>query len=141
MFLTALFPLLGLAAPSPEAAQKCAQIHATYKTCAVRYSYDGDIFHFIYDKQNVQVACEDGKQLAYFDRLDDMDMSSVLMYPYLTGATPLPETRQNWDPGRLRSEALFKTTFGSGEDDVRAQLGHKVRAGETVLVAAKKESV
>lgn len=70
--------------------------------------------------------------MLYFDRLDHMDVSSVMMYPYLPGPVPLPETRQNWDPGRLRVEPLFKSSFGSNEENVRGNLVPVMFLGQTI---------
>jgi len=54
--------------------------------------------------------------------MDSMDLVSLFMVPYQTGAIFLPEKRKNWDPGRLRSEDLLKTVYGASDVEVQKNL-------------------
>jgi hypothetical protein len=79
------------------------------------------------------MACSDGRNLSFYDRLDSMDIASILMVPYQAGQIPLPVTARNHDPGRLRAEPLLKNAFGQDERGVRARLVPVRFLGQTVL--------
>ncbi len=100
----------------------CDQINLIYTMCGHDLAYDGVTFHFNSSKEKTSMVCTDARQLSFYDRVLEMDVASILMIPYEPGSTALPETRQNWDPGRLRAEPLLKDVYGENETVVRANL-------------------
>src|SRR5690606_26646650 len=88
-----------------DAQESCKQIYYTYTACRAPVKFDGNFFEF---PGSAPMKCTDGKELSFYDRLENMDIASMLMIPYQPGPTSLPEKRRNWDPGRLRAEPLFK---------------------------------
>jgi hypothetical protein len=103
-------------------AQACQRVATLYNGCGQKFSFDGNSFRFPHSGRVQVIPCDDGQRLGFYDRLEMMDVSSIFMFPYLAGATPLPERRRNWDPGRLRQEDLLKSVFGATEAEVRSNL-------------------
>lgn len=137
--LAAVITFSGLWAQAHQSSQSyeewaklsCAQIAKTYQSCSKPFEYKDETFYF--HKLGRSAPCSDGTQKKFYDRLENMDMASILSIQYVTGQTPLPETRQNQDPGRLRSEDLLKSVYGVDEAAVRGALvkvnllGHEVK--------------
>lgn len=93
--------------------QACDRINAVYSACEKRFDYNGRDFSIPLPTGRRNVFCSDGRRLGFYDRVDDMDMASIFMFPYDMGGTPRPEVRRNWDPGRLRQEDLLKAIYGN----------------------------
>lgn len=111
----------------------CSKVQQIYSQCETQIKMDSrNQFEFTYKNGREFMACDDGQNLSFYPRLKNMDVVSLFMYPYITGQTPLPETRQNWDPGRLRVEPLFKQAFGASEAEVRSQLVPVTFLGQTI---------
>jgi hypothetical protein len=136
IFLLA-FPVQGKAHSAEESASlskvdACRIIEEVYEACGAQITANGRDFSFPLNTGRVNTPCSDGKELSFYDRIESMDVASILMIPYQVGATPLPETRRNWDPGRLRLEPLFRFIYGNSESEVRAQLVSVPFLGQTV---------
>lgn len=103
-----------------QAIKNCERIYYTYNACGKEFSVKGESFYF--PKTNTSTLCTDGHDLNFYERMNNMDMASILMIPYETDEISLPEKRLNNDPGRLRSEDMLKTVFGDSEAAVRKNL-------------------
>ena len=68
-----------------------------------------------------EVPWNDGKTKTYEEKLAAPDLEDTLAMPYALGAIT-PRTTLNDDPGRIRSDALFKATFGATSAAVQLQL-------------------
>lgn len=124
--------LIAQAAPSASDHKACTWLNQVYSQCKTKLRFDGKIFRFRENQMDRSVLCSDERELDFYDRLENMDMRSVLAIPYQAGKTPLPELRRNFDPGRLRSEPLLKASFGWNESEVRAQLVPTKFLGQTI---------
>lgn len=114
------------------AKKACARVDAVYSACGRKFDYQQD--HFIFDNRIAigAVPCHDGRNFSFHDRLSWMDVASIFLLPYKTGPIPLPETRKNHDPGRLRVEEILKSVYGSTEAEVRANLVPTAFLGQTI---------
>ncbi|MEK7355530.1 MAG: M15 family metallopeptidase [Bdellovibrionota bacterium] len=110
----------------------CDRINAVYGSCGAKFAYDGRTFTFNAGGVKKSIACSDGRQLGFFDRVDDMDVSSIFLFSYLEGSSPLPEIRMHYDSGRLRVEELLKQIYGHSESAARTQLVKVKILGQTV---------
>lgn len=110
----------------------CDHVAKLYRACGAKFDYDGKTFTFNVGKQKKRVVCTDGRQLGFFDRVDQMDVSSIFMFKYLEGNSPLPEVRMHYDAGRLRVEELLMNVYGHDESAARAQLVKVTILGQTV---------
>lgn len=110
----------------------CDHINAVYGACGAKFDYDGKSFTFNLGGVKKRIVCSDGRQLGFFDRVDDMDVSSTFLFRYLEGNSPLPEKRMHYDAGRLRVEELLKQIYGHNESAARAQLVKIKFLGQTV---------
>lgn len=128
LFLT----LLAQASPSASDQKACSWMQQVYSQCRTKLPYDGKVFRFREEQTDRSVLCSDERDLDFYDRLENMDIRSVLAIPYQPGILPLPEVRRNFDPGRLRSEPLLKASFGWNESQVRAQLVPTKFLGQTL---------
>lgn len=108
--------------PQTRAGSPCDSIASLYASCSKKFDYDGHAFYFKLSEGPRTALCDDGRKLVYYDRMDDMDIVSILSIPYQKGRTALPEVRRNWDPGRLRNEDLLKAVYGSNESSARSKL-------------------
>jgi hypothetical protein len=126
-----------LAFDEDYASQACDRLAAIYSQCGPIFNYDGKTFDFSRSGLKKIVQCNDGKNLSFYDRMDAMDMASIFMIPYQTGVTPLPETRENWDPGRLRVEPLLEATYGKTESEARANLVNVPFLNQSVMFQKK----
>jgi len=144
MHLLALFLSLSASA-SPQFA--CDKIYQAFTACDANIRFNGDVFDFFNGRDRVEMKCNDGRALSFYDRIESMDVASMLSIPYITGNTPLPEMRRNWDPGRLRAEPLLKAIFGNNAASVRANLvsvnflGQSVKFQKQLGAAAALERV
>ena len=125
--LAALFCLLpaisaSAARDAHHDSQACEQLRRTYQNCGSKFRYQGGAFLLPLARETIALPCSDQRELSFPDRVDSMDMSSILALPYRSGPTPLPEQRQNWDPGRLRLDIFTKYIYGKDESAVRAQM-------------------
>jgi hypothetical protein len=114
-----------------KAKKNCERIYKTYNACGKEISVQGESFYF--PKTNTYLRCTDGRDLKFYERMNNMDMASIFQIPYETGVISLPEKRLNNDPGRLRAEDLLKTVYGESEDAARKNLvtinflGHQIK--------------
>ena len=117
--------------------QACDHLAAIYSQCGPVFTYNGTSFDFSKSGVKKIVLCSDGKDLSFYDRMETMDIASIFMIPYKVGATPLPETRQNWDPGRLRVEELLEATYGKSESEARGNLVNVPFLNQSVMFQKK----
>lgn len=117
------------------AAKACGHIAKVYSTCSKDFIYESGRFSF--PKLGTNTLCSDGAQRKFYDRINNMDVASMLAIPYTSGNTPLPEARQNHDPGRLRAEELFKAVYGNDEATVWTNLIRIDFLGNTVWFQKK----
>ncbi|MES2965078.1 MAG: M15 family metallopeptidase [Bdellovibrionota bacterium] len=110
----------------------CENVSRLYKSCGAKFSFDGRQFVFDVGGKKKSVACSDGRSLGFFDRVDDMDVTSIFMFRYLEGNSPLPEVRMHHDAGRLRVEELLMNVYGHDESAARTQLVKVKILGQTV---------
>ncbi|MDB4934089.1 MAG: hypothetical protein JWP87_1061 [Labilithrix sp.] len=93
-----------------------------------------------------ELAWDDAKTKTYDDRLATPDLEDTLAMPYLLG-TIKPITVVDDDPGRIRSDALLKATFGGTSAAVQAKLvsvdfvGQQVKFHTRAAAALGKVSV
>jgi len=151
-------PGAAMAHGSPE--EKCAQAAAAYSACGERFRFDNGLFRFDTALGQRDVVCSDGRTLDFYDRIESMDVASLLMIPYVPGVVPLPEKRRNHDPGRLHVDDLQASVYGGTREEVRANLvpveflGQKVpfqkhlgaaaalgRVGRQIMAAAANDPV
>ena len=101
----------------------------------------GDFFEGIVNTATGQIAMrfsgkeflfDDGRKKSFDELLDQPDIEDMFCQSYPL-ANPTDRLPQNFDPGRIRVEALFKTLYGSNEGEVSRNCaivdfcGHKVR--------------
>lgn len=135
-----LLPLLTLSATAAAdltPSQACTQIDQAYSACGRRFQYTSPLFHFPVGREKVPMQCSDDRNLSFYDRLEDMDVASMLMIPYQHGTVAVPEMRKNWDPGRLRAEPLLKSVYGFNEGSVRQNLVPVKFLNQTILFQQK----
>lgn len=113
----------------------CGRIEFVYSQCETGLTRFENLFMFSKTHQNV--LCTDGDQKSFYERLKNMDIASIFMISYQKGNTPLPENRKNYDPGRLRSEALLKEIYGFNESEVQRSLVKVDFLGQTVWFQKK----
>lgn len=82
------------------------------------------------------LAWDDGRAKSFDETLDHPDLEDMLAQPYPTGPI-LPVTKLNSDPGRFRSEPLFKATYGDSAVSVQSQLVTVDFVGQTVKFHAR----
>jgi hypothetical protein len=69
----------------------------------------------------VRVPFDDGKVKTFDQRLEAPDLKDMFLIPYHPG--PIREvTTENDDPGRIRVEAIFATTYGDSHAAAAAQI-------------------
>jgi hypothetical protein len=78
-----------------------------------------------------ELAWDDAKTKTYDDKLATPDLEDTLAMPYLLGAIK-PITVVNDDPGRIRSDALLKATFGGTSAAVQSSLVNVDFVGQNV---------
>ncbi len=106
------------AAPVPPAALSClAQLYVGTPV-ADAASPPGWTLRF---PDASEVPWDDGNAKTYDQKLATPDLQDTLSMPYALGPIT-PKTTLNDDPGRIRSDALFKATFGATSAAVQAQL-------------------
>lgn len=66
-----------------------------------------------------KILYDDGKEKSYIERLDHADVEDMFAQSYDTSVW---EPSRNYDPGRIRNEALFKVMYGESEQEVRKHL-------------------
>lgn len=115
----------------------CDPIAKLYASCGRKFDYDGHAFYFKLKSGTRTALCDDGRKLGYYDRMDDMDIASIVSIPYETGRIHLPEIRPNRDPGRLRNEDLLKAVYGSSEAAVRVNLVNVTFLNQVVTFNSK----
>lgn len=76
-----------------------------------------------------KLVYDDGKQKDFMGRLDDSDIEDMFYDVY---TLPDPKPAFQFDPGRSRSEALFKAMYGSSAEEVRKKLVDVEWIGERV---------
>jgi hypothetical protein len=113
-----------LAVPNPaESEARCQTIAKTYLRCGNATHPDfvvkDGVFHFVINGKKISIPCSDGIDRDFYDRENHMDISSILEIPYAQGEIPLPSST---DAGRLRSEVLLKSVYGSSENAVAQNL-------------------
>jgi peptidoglycan L-alanyl-D-glutamate endopeptidase CwlK len=127
-FVSSIFssiPLLANALTAPSglsASAACSRFVAAYETCNPGVSYDSQSRLVSLSPYTSRVACSDGKQLSFYDRLENMDFASQLSITYSAGRVALPNTVVNDDGGRLRFDPLFKEVYGRNANEVRQNL-------------------
>ncbi|MDO6963198.1 M15 family metallopeptidase [Rhizobium alvei] len=84
-------------------------------------------------KSGAEIIIDDGKVRDHFQKLEQGDIEDSLQQTYPAGAC---ETRPevNFDPGRIRSEALMRAMYGDSAKVVKAELSPVEWFGETLRV-------
>ncbi len=80
-----------------------------------------------------QLEWDDAQTKTYDDRLASPDLQDTLAMPYPLGAIVAVNGVDD-DPGRIRSDALFKSTFGGTSPAVQAALVPVDFVGQTVKI-------
>ncbi len=125
----------------------CAQVAAVYSACGQKFGFDNGLFRFDTALGRKEVSCSDSRSLEFYERIESMDVASLLMIPYVPGVGPLPERRRNHDPGRLHVDDLQASVFGGSREEVRANLvtveflGQKIPFQKHLGAAAALERV
>lgn len=68
-----------------------------------------------------ELPWDDGLTKSFDDAMETPDLEDMLSIPYVMGPI-VPDNTLNLDPGRIRSETLFKSKFGGSAEAVEAQL-------------------
>jgi len=90
-----------------------------------------------------ELLWDDGRPKSAQERLDAPDLQDTLVQAYRAGVIE-PVTREDWEPGRVRSEALLDAHYGGSRDAVSAALvtwrfrGHGYRVHSLVLPALQR---
>jgi hypothetical protein len=93
-----------------------------------------------------EVPWNDGNAKTYDQKLATPDLEDTLSMPYVLGGIT-PKTTLNDDPGRIRSDALFKATYGATSAAVQQHLvtvdfvGQQVKFHARAAAALGKVSV
>lgn len=74
---------------------------------------------------------DDGRAKSYDHTLADPDLQDTLIMPYTPGAIT-PVNTENDDPGRIRSEPLFKAAYGASKTQVAAKIDDVDFVGQSV---------
>jgi hypothetical protein len=74
---------------------------------------------------------DDGQTKTYDQKLESPDLEDTLSMPYKTGAI-VPVNTVNDDPGRIRSDVMFKAAFGGTAVAVEAKLVDVMFVGQKV---------
>ncbi len=74
---------------------------------------------------------DDGKAKSYEHTLAEPDLQDTLLMPYSAGPIA-PVQTANVDPGRIRSDELFKAAYGASASAVEARLDNVVFVGQSV---------
>ena len=70
---------------------------------------------------NATIPYDDGKEKTLYERFEHPDVEDVFELAYKTGKIE-PITDTNYDPGRIRIDALFFATYGATAKDVERSL-------------------
>lgn len=136
-FIYALILSATLPAFAQAETTSCRVLDVAYSACGRHFERVGADFRFHLGNESRLVPCQDNLNLDFYERIDRMDMHSVLSIPYEAGTTELPERRRNWDPGRLREENLLRATYGNSEAEVRARLVPVQFLGQRILFQSR----
>ena len=118
----------GPTTPSPPAALAClAQIYGGTPV-AMKSSPGGWALRL---PDATELEWDDGRTKTYDDELATPDLEDTLAMPYPTGMIKAVSAL-NDDPGRIRSDALFKSTFGATSAAVQQGLVSVDFVGQTV---------
>ena len=79
----------------------------------------------------VVLAWDDGRAKSYEQTLAEPDLEDTLLMPYVAGPIT-PVLTENMDPGRIRSDALFKATFGASASQVETHVVDVEFVGQSV---------
>lgn len=75
--------------------------------------------NYVIMANGMQIMYDDGKKKDHMGRLDDSDVEDMFYFVY---QLPDPVPEYQYDPGRGRSEALFKAMYGDTKEKVRKNL-------------------
>ena len=121
------------APPSPPAALTClAQLYGG--TAVAMKSSPGGWALLLAD--GTQLEWDDAQAKTYDAKLATPDLQDTLAMPYPLGLIKAVSTLDD-DPGRIRSDALFKSTFGATATAVEAALVPVDFVGQTVKIHAR----
>lgn len=70
---------------------------------------------------DVRILYDDGKTKNFEEKLDHPDLEDMLSQLYVPG-TPQNQLLPNYDPGRFRVEAFFKTIYGATVSEVKGNM-------------------
>jgi hypothetical protein len=120
-------PAVASAATSVPAALVCLSRHYAGVPTAVNGAWTLAL------SDGTHLPWDDGLTKTYDRRLASPDLEDTLRLPYRTG--PIEEVRTvDDDPGRIRSDALFKATVGGTEQAVAARLVDVVFVGRKLKI-------
>jgi peptidoglycan L-alanyl-D-glutamate endopeptidase CwlK len=76
----------------------------------------------LYWKDGTSMQYDDGIQKSYDEKLDNADLEDMMSQQYTKGADWGQPPAENFEPGRIRSEAFFKKMYGSSSSEVQRNL-------------------
>lgn len=85
--------------------------------------------NFVVLANGEKIIYDDGKEKNFEERLDDSDIEDMFYDVY---TLPDPEPPYQFDPGRSRSEALYKAMYGKSAEAVRKNLTNVEWFGQKV---------
>ena len=89
--------------------------------------------HIVFKFKAEAVIIDDGKKRDHFQMLEDGDIEDSLQQIYPAGPCEIkPDV--NFDPGRIRSERLFRVMYGDSAKEVQSNLVPVKWFGETLRV-------
>jgi hypothetical protein len=100
-------------------------------------------------KDGLKIAIDDGRQKAHAEKLADADIEDMLSQVYPVGGCAAAGVKpaRDFDPGRIRNEAFFKSVYGATAKQVAAQLrplnwfGQNLQVARTLAVDKKLTAV
>jgi hypothetical protein len=116
---------------------QCHMVAKAYSLCENSFEIRGSNFFFPLGHARVKVPCSDGLNLSFYDRMERMDVASILNLPFQKGLIPLPMRTRNQDPGRQRLESLLMAVYGETEAEVHKNLISVDFLGEKILFNKK----
>lgn len=117
-----------LAAPPPPPPElACLEKHYAVTAKYVEGAWAAEL------PDGTRVAWDDGRTKTAGERLDAPDVQDAFALPYPTGKIE-PVTEPDRDPGRVRLESVFRTTYGGSAKAVEAKLVKITFAGKTLRV-------
>jgi hypothetical protein len=78
--------------------------------------------NFLVWKDGTRMQIDDGKVKTHQQKLKSADIEDMLSQRYPMGKCAYNKPPQNFDPGRIRSDAFFRKLYGNSKKTVRSKL-------------------